>query len=78
MVNINFTFSFSITENVKAHIIQDDPIQGHEVHDVAASCKKNLCNIFLIKKCHYNIIRYNLTLLNYCDKYRPLVAATTS
>ena len=42
-------FSFSVAENVEAHTIQDEPIQGHEVHDVATIGKKHLRNIFLMK-----------------------------
>ena len=42
-------FIFSIAKNVEAHTIQYEPIQGHEVHDVATTGKKHLCNIFLMK-----------------------------
>ena len=72
-----YFFHFSTAENVEAHTIQNEHIQRHEVHDVATTSKKQVCNIFfsdnLVIINYYDI---NLTFLHYCSKSRPL--ATTS
>ena len=43
-------FHFSTTENLEGPNIQDGPRHEHDVHDVATSSKKHLCNVFFNEK----------------------------